>query len=52
MIYEYALAGLARPGFQFDGAQVRHVLCADDIEALAANEAQIRGFLLAREVVR
>src|SRR5260370_2367864 len=52
VIYEYALAGLSRPGLQLDGAQVPHVVRADDVESLAANEPQIRRVLLGLEFVR
>src|SRR5260370_10642594 len=52
VICEYALAGLSRPGLQLDGAQVPHVVRADDVESLAANEAQIRRVLLGLEFVR
>src|SRR6266404_8569846 len=52
VIYEYALAGLSRPGLQLDGAQVPHAVRADDVESLAANEAQIRRVLLGLEFVR
>ena len=52
VVDEHALAALARPRLQFDGAQVRHVLRADDVEPLAAHEAQIGRILLGLEFVR
>src|SRR5262249_47695756 len=52
VIDEHALAVLARPGLELDGAQVRHVLRADDVEPLAAHEAQVRRILLGLELVR
>ena len=52
VVDEHALAALARPRLQFGGAQVRHVLCADDVEPLAAHEAQIGRILFGLEFVR
>src|SRR5712671_4028193 len=52
MVDEHALAALAGPGFQFDGAQIRHVLRADDVEPFLAHEAQIGRILLGLEFVR
>src|SRR5262245_56796210 len=52
VIYEYTHAGLACPGLQLDGAQVRYVLRADDVEPFRANETQIRRVLLGLELLR
>ena len=52
VVDEHALAALARPGFQFDGAQIRHVLRADDVEPFLAHEAQIGRILFGLEFVR
>ena len=47
-----ALAAAASPGLHFDGAQVRHILCADDIEPLFTDELQIGRVLLRGEFLR
>src|SRR6266566_209544 len=52
MVDEHPIAVPARPGLELDRTQVRHVLRADDVEALGAHEAQIRGVLLGLELVR
>src|SRR4029079_10683051 len=52
VVDEHALAALARPRLQFGGAQVWHVLRADDVEPLAAYEAQIGRILFGLEFVR
>src|SRR5437660_278722 len=52
VVDEHALAGAARPRLELDRAQIRHILRADDVEPLAAHEAQIRRILLGLELVR
>ena len=54
VVDEHALGGVAaaRPGLQLDGAQVGHVLRADDVEPVVAHEAQIGRVLLGLELLR
>src|SRR5262249_22012409 len=52
VVDEHALAALARPGLELDGAQIGYVLRADDVEPFPAHEAQIRRILLGLELVR
>src|SRR2546423_480752 len=51
VIDEHGLGAVAppRPRLQLDGAQVGHVLRADDVEALAAHESQVRRVFLGPE---
>src|ERR1700685_1098740 len=42
----------ARPGLEFDGAQVSHVVRADDVEPVVAYEAEIGRILLGAEFIR
>src|SRR5262249_47959752 len=52
VVDEHALAALARPRLELDGAQIGYVLRADDVEPFPAHEAQIRRILLGLELVR
>jgi hypothetical protein len=52
VVDDHALAALARPRLELDRAQIGHVLRADDVEPLAAHEAQIGRILLGLEFVR
>ncbi len=45
-------AAAPRPGLELDGAQIAHVVRADDVEALAAHPAQIGRVLLGGEFLR
>jgi hypothetical protein len=47
-----ALTGAARPRFQVDGAQIGHVVGADDVEPVIAHEAQIGRILFGAEFLR
>src|SRR5215813_1230601 len=47
-----AVAATARPGLERDGAQVAHVVGADEVEAFAAHEAQVGRVLLGLELLR
>src|SRR5215470_2934476 len=52
MIDEHGIATTPRPGFELDRAQARNVMRADDVEPLAAHEAQIGRVLLGGELLR
>src|SRR6516162_9925830 len=54
VIDEHALGGVAatRPRFDLGGAQVRHIMGADDVEPVVAHEARIGRILLGAELVR
>ena len=45
-------AAAPRPGLQLDGVQVRHVVRADDVEALVAHPAGVGRLLLGGEFLR
>src|SRR3954447_16968372 len=52
MIEEHAAAAASRPRLELDGAQVAHVMRADDVEPFAPHPAQIGGILLGNEFQR
>jgi hypothetical protein len=47
-----AAAAAPRPGLELDGAQIPHVMRADDVQAFAANPAQIGCILFGGKFLR
>ena len=52
VIDEHAAPAAPRPGLERDRVQVRHVVRADDVQALAAHPAGVRRVLLGGEFLR
>src|SRR5579864_8346807 len=52
MIDEYTAPAAPHPRLQFDRAQVRHVMRADNVEAFALHPAEVGRVLFGRELVR
>jgi hypothetical protein len=50
--HRLGIVAAARPWLQLDGAEVGYILRADDVEILAAHEAQIGRVLLGLEFLR